>query len=230
MHWTSYLETAQALVEAAARFARRGLPVPFIITGGGFGVASDPDASQPALDVALTVERIAENVERVAREAGIPAPRLGVEPGRSLVADAGTTIYEVLAVKRQTRRTFVIVDGGIFENPRPALYGARYRVLPVSPVEGEPQEMTVCGRSCENDELATVVLPSEIAAGAFLAMEGTGAYTYSMASNYNRFPRPAVAGVTDGRHYLLARRETLSELLATDDVTVDASSSFTATL
>ena len=225
-----YLATAQALVQATVRFTQRGMAVRRIVTGGGFGVASDPDAAEPELDVAETIERIAQCVEGAARDAGIPAPQLGVEPGRSLIAGAGTTIYEVLAVKRQTRRTFVIVDGGIAENPRPALYGARYRVLAVSPVAGEPQEVTICGRSCENDELATVVLPSGVAAGALLAMCGTGAYTYSMASNYNRFPRPAIAGTSRGAHFLLARRETLDDVLRADDVGADASTGLGATL
>jgi diaminopimelate decarboxylase len=225
-----YAATAQALIEAAARFTQRGMPVHRIITGGGFGVASDPDAEEPELELAGTVARIVQSLERAAREAGIPPPRLGIEPGRSLVAEAGTTIYEVLAVKRQSRRTFVIVDGGIFENPRPALYGARYRVEPVSPIEGEVQEMTICGRSCENDELATVALPAAIVAGTLLAMYGTGAYTYSMASNYNRFARPAVAGVSHGRHSVLARRETLEDLVRADEGASDASGSLTATL
>jgi diaminopimelate decarboxylase len=225
-----YVATVHALVEAAKRFSARGLPIQRIVTGGGFGVASDPHAMDRQLDVAGTVERIAQSVEHAAREAGIRPPRVGVEPGRSLVADAGTTLYEVLAVKRQSRRTFVIVDGGIFENPRPALYGARYGVVAVTPVEGAPQEMTICGRSCENDELATLELPSGIAAGTLLAMRGTGAYTYSMASNYNRFPRPAIAGVSQGRHALLARRETLDDLMRTDEAVEDASSRLTATL
>jgi diaminopimelate decarboxylase len=225
-----YVAAAQALIEAANRFAERGLPIQRIVTGGGFGVASDPDAADSHLDVAATVKRIAQSVEKAAQDAGIAAPRIGVEPGRSVVADAGTTLYEVLAVKRQSRRTFVIVDGGIFENPRPALYGARYGVAAVTPVEGEPQEMTICGRSCENDELATLELPSGIAAGTLLAMRGTGAYTYSMASNYNRFPRPAVAGVSRGRHALLARRETLDDLTRTDDGAPDASGWLAATL
>lgn len=225
-----YVETARQLVAAAARLQRRGLVTRHIVTGGGFGIASDPDGNQPPLDVAATMERVVQAVERAAHDAGLPAPRLGIEPGRSLVAGAGATIYEVLAVKRQPHRTFVVVDGGIGENPRPALYGARYAVVPLTPATGEPEEMTVCGRSCENDELATVRLPSGIAAGSLLAMLGTGAYTYSMASNYNRFPRPAVAGVTKSRHFLLARRENLDDVLRRDDVTADASTNVTAAL
>lgn len=225
-----YVATARALVEAAGRFAQRGLPVRRVVTGGGFGVASDPAAEERKLDIAATVARIVQSVEHAARDAAMTAPRIGVEPGRSLIADAGTTIYEVVAVKRQSRRTFVIVDGGIFENPRPALYGARYRIAPITPAGGALEEMTVCGRSCENDELGTVELPSGIAAGALLAMYGTGAYTYSMASNYNRFPRPAVASLSKAGFELLARRETLEDVTRTDDLAADASSSVAATL
>ncbi len=144
-------------------------------------------------------------------------PRVGVEPGRTLVAPAGTTIYRVNAIKRQASRTFVVVDGGIAENPRPALYEAHHYVDPAS---GRPDggviEVTICGRSCENDELGPAVVPRDLAVGELLAMCTTGAYTYSMASNYNRFPAP-------GRHRrqprddeVLARRETIDEMLATD--------------
>lgn len=214
---STYLEAAAALVEAAARFAGWGFAVERVIVGGGFGVPSDPEEGRP-LDVAAAISAVAR---RVAEEAGvrsIPVPRLGIEPGRAIVAAAGTTLYTVLAVKRQSRRTFVVVDGGIAENPRPALYGARYRVVPVSSLREPPQEMTLCGRSCENDELGTVSLPGDVHSGALLAMLGTGAYTYSMAGNYNRFPRPAVAGVAGGTARLLARRERVEEVLGRDGV------------
>lgn len=220
----SYVEAALALVDAAARFATAGLRTHRIVIGGGFGVPSDPDSGEGALDVAATVAAVAKSVGSAARDRGLPAPRLGIEPGRSIIATAGTTLYRVLAVKRQSYRTFVVVDGGIAENPRPALYGARYRVIGAAPLTGDPMEVTLCGRSCENDELATVNLPSGVAPGALLAMCGTGAYTYSMAGNYNRFPRPAVVGVEQGAHRLLARRETIEDVLRTDAV-ADASGS-----
>ncbi|MGA7354699.1 MAG: diaminopimelate decarboxylase, partial [Candidatus Cybelea sp.] len=151
-----------------------------------------------------------------AAERGLPVPQLGIEPGRAVIALAGTTLYRVLAVKRQSRRTFVVVDGGIAENPRPALYGAHHHVLAAQARGDEDEPMTLCGRSCENDELGEVRLPRDVKSGDLLAMCATGAYTYSMAGNYNRFPRPAVVGVAAGSHRLLAHRESLDDVLRND--------------
>jgi diaminopimelate decarboxylase len=215
---SAYLENAAALVAAAQRFASLGLQSERIVIGGGFGVPSDPDGDHERLDVAATVAAAAACVRDAAQKRGLGALRLGIEPGRAIVADAGTTLYRVLAVKRQSQRTFVIVDGGIAENPRPALYGARYNVTAVTPRRDEEQEVTLCGRSCENDELGTMRLPRDVAPGDLLAMGSTGAYTYSMAGNYNRFPKPAVVGVTEGTHRLLARRETIDDVLRNDAV------------
>ncbi len=212
----AYAANAAALFDAAQRFAERGLTSSEIVMGGGFGVPSHPDAVPEQLDVAAAISSAARCVRDAASERGLPSPRLGIEPGRSIVALAGTTIYRVLARKRQTSRTFVVVNGGIAENPRPALYGAHHHVVPVARPEGELEEVTLCGRSCENDELGTVELPHDVRAGALLAMCSTGAYTYSMAGNYNRVTRPAVVGLAGGSHHLLARRENLDEVLARD--------------
>jgi diaminopimelate decarboxylase len=213
---SAYLENASALVAAAQRFASFGLQSERIVIGGGFGVPSDPDGDHERLDVAATVAAAAACVRDAAQKRGLGAVRLGIEPGRAIVADAGTTLYRVLAIKRQSRRTFIVVDGGIAENPRPALYGARYQVTAVTPRHEEEQEITLCGRSCENDELGTMRLPRDVAPGDLLAMRSTGAYTYSMAGNYNRFPKPAVVGITEGTHRLLARRETIDDVLRND--------------
>jgi diaminopimelate decarboxylase len=215
---SAYLENASALVAAAQRFATSGLQSQRIVIGGGFGVPSDPDGNHKKLNVAATVAAAAAHVRSAALKLGLGPPLVGIEPGRAISADAGTTLYRVLAVKRQSQRTFVIVDGGIAENPRPALYGARYHVTAVTPRHGEEQEITLCGRSCENDELGTMRLPRDVAPGDLLAMHSTGAYTYSMAGNYNRFPKPAVVGIANGTHRLLARRETIEDVLRNDAV------------
>ena len=212
----SYLAAATALAGAAERFARRGLPVRRLVIGGGFGVQTRPEANDETLDVAATIREVAASVAAQSRARGIPVPQVGIEPGRALVAAAGTTLYRVLAVKPQTNRTFVIVDGGIAENPRPALYGARHHVLTAAPASGERETVTLCGRSCENDELGVVALPRGVRTGDLLAMCATGAYTYSMAGNYNRFPRPAVAAVSNGSHRRLARRESVDDVLRND--------------
>jgi diaminopimelate decarboxylase len=211
----AYLATASALLEAADRFARGGFETERIVIGGGFGVQTHLECRDEPLDVAATVDAVEERIAGWARDRRRPPPCLGIEPGRAVVALAGTTLYRVLAVKAQSCRTFVVVDGGIAENPRPALYGARHHVLAASQAGGD-LEVTLCGRSCENDELGNARLPRELQEGDLVAMCATGAYTYSMAGNYNRFPRPAVAAVSDGGHRLLAHRETLDEVLQND--------------
>jgi diaminopimelate decarboxylase len=212
----AYVATAAALLEAAARFAQAGQPVQHIVIGGGFAVSTHPQLDGESLDVAATIAQVEREIRRWANASGLPAPRLAIEPGRAIVALAGTTLYRVLSVKRQSRRTFVVVDGGIAENPRPALYGARHEVLAVSRPCGDDEEVTLCGRSCENDELAIVALPRDVRTGDLLAMCATGAYTYSMAGNYNRFPRPAVVALSHGQRRLLARRETIEDVLRND--------------
>jgi len=215
---SAYLENASALVAAAERFAALGLQSQRVVIGGGFGVPSDPDGDHERLDIAATIAAAVACVRGAAQERSLGAARLGIEPGRAIIADAGTTLYRVLAVKRQSHRTFVIVDGGIAENPRPALYGARYHVSAMTPRHEEDQEITLCGRSCENDELGTMRLPRDVGPGDLLAMHSTGAYTYSMAGNYNRFPKPAVVGIANGTHRLLARRESIEDVLRNDAV------------
>jgi len=215
----AYVATAEALLDAARRFADRGLATERIVVGGGFGVSTRPNTAGESLDLGATVTAVARFVGDAAADRNLPIPRLGIEPGRALVALAGTTLYRVLAVKRQARRTFVVVDGGMAENPRPALYGARHHVFAATATGGEEGEATLCGRSCENDELGVVRLPRGVRSGDLLAMCATGAYTYSMAGNYNRFPRPAVAGVAGGSHRLLARRETVDDVLRNDAAT-----------
>lgn len=210
----AYDAVALALLDVATRFAAAGLTTERIVIGGGFAVATELDA-EPSLDVPATIGQVRARVETRAQQLRIEIPVIGIEPGRAIVAAAGTTLYRVMAVKRQTRRAFVVVDGGIAENPRPALYGARHQVVSTTR-SGDEVEMTLCGRSCENDELGGVRLPSGIRAGDLLAMYGTGAYTYSMASNYNRFPRPAVVGVAGGASRLLARRENVDDVLRND--------------
>jgi diaminopimelate decarboxylase len=214
---SAYVENASALLDSAERFELAGFRVERIVIGGGFRVKTRPE-EDGSLDVVATVDEVAKYVLDRVRERNLSVTRLGIEPGRAIVALAGTTLYRVLAVKRQSHRTFVVVDGGIAENPRPALYGATHHVIAAATGRDGEEEMTLCGRSCENDELAIVPLPSGVCRGDLLAMCATGAYTYSMAGNYNRFPRPAVVGIAEGTHRLLARRESLEDVLRRDAV------------
>ncbi|MGH7736629.1 MAG: diaminopimelate decarboxylase [Candidatus Tyrphobacter sp.] len=212
----AYGAVAEALVTAAARFGRDGFVTEEIVIGGGFGVTTHPDRPNERLDFPGTIEGAVRATRVAASRVRIPPPRIGIEPGRMLVGPAGTTLYTVRAIKRQPRRTFVVVDGGLYENPRPALYGACHHAVAVTRPNLDLKEVTLCGRSCENDELGKAMLPSTLEEGDLVEMRVTGAYTYSMASNYNRFTRPAVVGLQGGKERLLARRETIDEVLARD--------------
>lgn len=211
----AFVENAKTLADYAARMSAAGASIEQIIVGGGFGVPMSPDDGD-ALDVAATLEQIAAAVKRVSSEAGIAPPRIGIEPGRALIAQAGTSLYRVMAVKEQFGRPYVIVDGSLADNPRPALYGAYHHPFMATAHAGALRETVVSGRSCENDQLAVAPLPDDVRAGDILATSSTGAYTYSMASNYNRFPKPAVVAVSGDGARLIARRETTQEVLRLD--------------
>jgi diaminopimelate decarboxylase len=174
-----------------------------------------PDQHE-SLDLAATTAAIAQTVRKEAERWGLRVPRIGIEPGRSLIAHAGTSLYSIVAAKREFGRPYAIVDGGVYENPRPALYDAYHHVVLARGDSGETVETVVCGRTCENDRLGVGQLPAQLRAGDLIAMCTTGAYTYSMASNYNRFTRPAVVAVRQGTHSLLARRENIDDVLRND--------------
>jgi diaminopimelate decarboxylase len=183
--------------------------------GGGLGIRYvESDAAPSIANFAGTI------VERVARAwdlHGLPAPRLVFEPGRSLVGEAGVTLYRVGVVKRASETTtYVSVDGGMSDNPRPQLYEARFTAALANRLE-EPVAgtYTVCGKHCESGDVlverAPLPAPSR---GDLLAVPATGAYTLAMASNYNAVPRPAAVLVADGSSRLIRRRESLDDLLA----------------
>jgi len=187
-----------------------------LLIGGGFGVDEDV-AAERKLDLGSLLGGLASAAQEKAQAAGVPVPRLGIEPGRGLAATAGTTLYRVAAIKDSGTRRFVVIDGGIADNPRPAIYGAYHQPLvAASSAAGELRSVTIAGRSCENDEMVRASLPDDLRVGDLLALCTTGAYTYAMASNYNRFGRPAVVEVEDGRHQLLIRRENTEDVMRND--------------
>ncbi|MDE2482749.1 MAG: diaminopimelate decarboxylase [bacterium] len=203
-----FVANAQALLDALARVHAQAAfaDADTIVVGGGFGVAMHADESE--LDIAATLAAI---------RAAVPANvRVEIEPGRAAIAAAGTSLYRVLAIKRFERRRYAIVDGSMADNPRPALYGASHHIVPVRASDAEPVATMVSGRSCENDRLGEAMLPADLRAGDLLAFCTTGAYTYSMASNYNRFPRPPVIALGAGDAALWARRESLEDVLRAD--------------
>ncbi len=186
--------------------------------GGGLGVRYVE--SQPILDIKSTILKVAEEMKATAKELGITLPRISLEPGRSIVADAGLTLYTVGTVKRiPGYKTYVSVDGGMTDNPRFALYGSPYTILPVFDDEKAEREIcSVVGRCCESGDILqeNVPMPNNIARGDLIACLTTGAYHYSMASNYNRIPRPPVVMLNNGESYVAVKRETIEDITHLD--------------
>jgi diaminopimelate decarboxylase len=220
---TAYEAAARKLIELMAAVRdRHGIVLGELNMGGGHAVPYV--AGDAEFDLAEFAARIRRVIGAECASHRLPAPCLVIEPGRAIVNRAMVTLYRVVAVKRVAGvRTFVAVDGGMSDNPRPALYGARYSVRAVRPASGSaasgPAEaVTVVGRHCEaGDVLAMdVPLPADIRPGDLVAVPGTGAYNHSMASNYNMVGRPPVVAVRDGAARLLVRRETNSDLLFRD--------------
>jgi diaminopimelate decarboxylase len=190
--------------------------LPELNLGGGHAVPYRP--GEQGLDIAAFAERITGAVEQECAAHAMAVPRLTVEPGRAIVGPAGVTLYRVLAVKRGAR-TFVVVDGGMSDNPRPALYGSRYHAERVgAPAAGRTESMIVVGRHCEAGDVLVpdAHLPGDIRPGDLLAVPVTGAYHHAMASNYNHFARPPVIAVREGRARPLIRRETDEDMLRRD--------------
>ncbi len=185
--------------------------------GGGYGVRYIE--SQPEIDIAENIKEVAAFLKKRASELGIPLPMIALEPGRSIVADAGLTLYTVGTVKRiPGYKSYVSVDGGMTDNPRYALYGAPYTILPVKESEEEHKLCSVVGRLCESGDILQeqVPMPKSIGRGDLIACLTTGAYHYSMASNYNRVPRPPIVMLKEGTSYLAVRRETPEDVAALD--------------
>ena len=182
--------------------------------GGGFGIRHDSDDDVPE------AAELARAATATAREEfdglGLPAPEVWLEPGRSLVGRAGVTLYRVGAIKRLPERTWVAIDGGMSDNPRPQLYDARYTALSASRAEEEPDELvSIAGMHCESgDVLIDDVRLPKPRRGDLLAVPATGAYTLAMSSNYNGVPRPAAVLVRDGEARVIRGRETVDDLIA----------------
>ena len=186
--------------------------------GGGYGVRYLE--SDPEIDIPARIGEVADYLKQRCAELQFPLPFFVMEPGRSIVADAGMTLYTVGSVKRiPGYKNYVAVDGGMTDNPRYALYGSRYTVLHASKEGGEQAVFDLAGRCCESGDIIQpdVLLPDSIRRGDCVAVCTTGAYNYSMASNYNRLPRPPIVMLKDGGSYLAVRRETLADLTALDE-------------
>ena len=194
-----------------------GLEINELNLGGGFG-SKYVDSDKP-IDYGSYMGAVSEVVKRISAERNIKLPFIIVEPGRSIVAEAGVTLYTVGSIKEIPGiRTYVSVDGGLSDNPRYILYQAEYTVVPVeNPTAVADKKVTLAGRCCESGDLIgeNINLP-EVNAGDILAVLTTGAYNYSMSSNYNRLPRPPIVMIKDGKPHLAVRRETYDDIIKCD--------------
>ncbi|KAA9111135.1 diaminopimelate decarboxylase [Microbacterium rhizomatis] len=218
---SGFAESAARVVELHAALLEGG-DVPVMNLGGGFGIAyTSADDPTP---IAALATGIVDAVARECAERGIPIPNLAFEPGRAIVGQAGVTLYEVGTIKPvlvsdDLVRTYVSVDGGMSDNARPALYGAQYSARIASRASAAaPTLSRVVGRHCESGDIVVDAeyLPADIAPGDLLAVPATGAYCFSLASNYNFVPRPAVVAVRGGEARVIVRAESISDLLARD--------------
>jgi diaminopimelate decarboxylase len=214
-HIGSNVFVADSLAKAAAVMAKfaAAYELPELVLGGGLGVP------YVAAEQAPTIADWAVAVRTACDAAGITAA-VSVEPGRALVASAAITLYTVGTIKPIPGvRTYVAVDGGMSDNPRPVLYGSGYEaLLPRAPLAPRPLRARLVGKHCESGDILIFEadLPEDVTVGDVLAVPVTGAYGHSMGSNYNKVPRPPVVFVEDGNARLVVRRETYDDLLLTD--------------
>jgi diaminopimelate decarboxylase len=158
-------------------------------------------------------------VKQLWQQRGLPTPEIWIEPGRSIIGNAGTTLYTIGSIKPIPGiRTYVAVDGGMADNLRPVLYQAKYEAILANKANLAPSEtVTIAGKCCESGDVLIWNIPlPKVSSGDLLAVLSTGAYGYSMASNYNRLPRPAVVFAQDGAAQLVIERETYEDLVSKD--------------
>ena len=189
--------------------------------GGGLGVRYVEEDKPISIEAFTGL--VADSINKAFGGKGLPLPHLLLEPGRSIVAEAGTTLYSVGQPKDVSLsaepfgKTYLPVDGGLSDNPRPSLYGAKYSALIANKASLPADTLyTVSGRHCETDTLFPDIMLQKAEWGDILAVHTTGAYGHSMASNYNRFPKPAVVFVRNGQAKKVYRRETLEDLVRCD--------------
>jgi diaminopimelate decarboxylase len=229
---SGFREAARRLMDVHAAISEHG-EVPELNLGGGWGIDyTEADSAFEPEDVADALARI---VGDACAERGLPVPVVAVEPGRYIVGPAGLTLYRVGTIKpvelavdaaagaSSAVRTYVSVDGGMSDNARPALYGADYTPALARSSVAAPMLVRVAGKHCESGDIVVqdAYLPGDVHRDDVLAVAATGAYCWSLASNYNHLGRPPVVAVADGEARILVRGETVDDLLARDTGVLD---------
>lgn len=218
----AFVQSATRLVGLVKELQAGGVPCGELDLGGGYAVAytaADPVAPSQR-DVA---RRLAEVIRSECTSAGVPVPLVSIEPGRSVVAPSVVTLYRVGTVKpvptESGRRIYVSVDGGMSDNIRPALYGARYSAILANRTSPAPLvDVRIVGKHCESGDIiaAHAALPQDVRRGDVLAVPVTGAYGHALASNYNLLPRPGTLGVENGHKQWIIYPEQISDLMVRD--------------
>lgn len=182
--------------------------------GGGFGIRYLDDTEKR--DLSYFVDPMMNSIEKFCSDNSIKRPRIFIEPGRWVVGEAGITLYTIGSIKEIPGvRTYVGIDGGFPDNPRPALYQAKYEGVIANKVDFPKEEyVTIAGKCCESgDILIWDLRVPKLQSGDILAVKSTGAYSYSMSSNYNRIPKPAVVMVSNGKPRLIVKRQTYEDMM-----------------
>lgn len=215
-----FFDGAKIMLEFIAHIKRSlGYTAEELDLGGGYGVRYTEN--DPTIDIAANIEAVGQYIRNKCNELGLEVPSIRMEPGRSIVADAGMTIYTVGTVKRiPGYKNYVSIDGGMTDNPRFALYGSEYTIYIANKMndKGQTFDCSVVGRCCESGDIIqeNVTLPNSVCRGDIAAVLTTGAYNYSMASNYNRITRPPVVMLNNGEDYVAVKRESLEDILRND--------------
>ncbi|SHJ86867.1 diaminopimelate decarboxylase [Anaerobranca californiensis DSM 14826] len=187
--------------------------------GGGFGIGYSPN--EKTKPISYYVDPIMKNIENKCNQLGLKRPTIIIEPGRWIVGEAGITLYTIGSIKEIPNvRTYISVDGGLPDNPRPALYGAKYSAVVANrPYAEKVHTATIAGKSCESGDILIWDLKMpHVKSGDILAVLNTGAYNYSMASNYNRLPKPGVVLISNGKPYVIVEREKYEDLISKDKI------------
>ena len=214
-----FADAADIMIAFLAKlYSEYGVSFPILNIGGGFGVRYTED--DPEIDYVANVRALGEKIDAQCKKCGIKKPAIMMEPGRSIVAASGITLYTVGSVKEIPGfRNYVSIDGGMPDNPRYALYQSRYTIVAAEKANFEPNyPCTIAGRCCESGDLiAEDAMIAPVSRDDILAVLVTGAYNYSMASNYNRLPKPPVIMVSAGKARVAVRRETYEDVAALDN-------------
>ena len=214
---TSFVKEMDVLLDYVLKLNESGVIVEEINMGGGFGVAYTKEDVE--MDLSSTLPKILEYVSQRSQELGLKSPKIYIEPGRSIVANAGITVYKVGSVKTtHSHKNYVFVDGSMADHIRTALYQAKYEADCVDRMnEEKTHHYTIAGKACESGDILIhdCVLP-EVKVNDYLAVYTTGAYHYSMSSNYNRLQKPAVIFVNQDKVRIVSKRETYDDLLRQD--------------